>query len=99
MVNVRQFIREDAGFGRGDLKGLEPILAGPQLGEVRQEITALQAEIGDGEGADENQLLRAGIGSYVLGQHQRAIGYLSRLPDSPPATFYRALSLSSLGRH
>lgn len=98
-VNVRHFIREDASFAKGDLKNLEYILAGPQLAEVRQEITALQAEIGDGAGADESLLLRAGIGSYVLGQHQRAFGYMSRLPDNSVANFYRALALSSLDRH
>jgi DNA-directed RNA polymerase subunit alpha len=98
-IDVRRFIREDAAFTKGDLATLEGALAGTQIAEVRHEITALQAELGDGSGADEPQLLRAGIGSYLLGQHERAIRYLSKVTSNAAGAFFEALALSALDRH
>lgn len=98
-ANVREALRDNAAFGSGDVRQLQQILSGPQVQEVRREIVQLQAEIESTRSPDANLLVRAGISSYLLAQHQRAIDYLLRVPNNGTSSFYRALSLMSLERY
>jgi DNA-directed RNA polymerase subunit alpha len=98
-INVREFLREDPAFGSGDVRRLQQVITGPQLQEARQELYALQSEIESAGKPDPQLLVRAGIASYVLGQHRQAIDYLSRVPNEGVALFYHALALAALERH
>jgi DNA-directed RNA polymerase subunit alpha len=98
-VNVRELLREDETLPGGDVEMLEQMISGPQVSEVRQELASLQAEIESGGKVSDDLLVRAGIASYVLGQHTRADQYLSRVSGNAVASFYHGLVLTSLDRH
>ena len=97
-IDVRHFLRENDAIGTGDIGLLEDVVGGPQLSEVRQELTEMQSEIEAGNGS-QSLLLRSGLAAFVLGQHKTAVESLSRMTESATGSFYHALSLLALGRY
>lgn len=98
-VDVRQFLREDPALSTGDIRRLQQIISGPQLQEARQELYALQSEIESASKPNPQLLVRAGVASYVLGQHRQAIDYLAKIPNDGVANYYHGLALTALERH
>ena len=97
-IDVRTLVRQDPALETGDIRAIERIASGPQVAEVRREIMALQGEA-TAATASDHVLLRAGIGSYVLGQHERAAAYLGRVSKNGVASYYEGLALAALDRH
>jgi len=98
-VDVKALLRKEGSFGVADAALLEQLLGSPQVGEVRQEILALQREIGTTAKPSSSVFARLGIGFYLLGHAHEADQTLARATGDPVATFYRALALSSLEQH
>ncbi len=98
-VNVRDVLRDRSSFGAEEVEQLQQAIVNQQIQEVREEISTLKAEIDSSAGAAKNDLLRLGIGLYLLGQHKAAHDYLSAVTDSAMGSFYHALALASLDRH
>lgn len=96
-IDIRSLVRDHDPFGPEQIKGLEKATRGPQVSDVRREISALQAEVESGSRSTPASYLAAGIGSYLLGQHERADAYLSRAKEGT-ANYYRGLALTALGR-
>lgn len=97
-LNVRQLLRETPGFAAPEIARLEEAIAGSQSSEVRQEIDALCAEL-NGPEPPSSMLARAGIGSYLIGKHQRAHSLLAQVSNDPYALYYHALVLTALDKH
>lgn len=45
------------------------------------------------------QLVRAGVSAYLMGQHQRANDWLGRASTDPVAAYYHALTMSATEKH
>ncbi len=95
-VKVREVIRGDR-FGEEEIEQIRQLLVSVQASETRQELSALQAEANGVEG-DDDLLTRAGVGAFLLGQHQQANRFLSSVKKAPVGVYYRALTLLSLER-
>lgn len=98
-VDVREILRGDKAFGASDAESLLRAIAGPQLAEARLEIQSLGAEVAAASNPSPAQLVRAGVSAYLLGQHQHAHEWLSRVSGDPVACYYHALTLSAMERH
>jgi DNA-directed RNA polymerase subunit alpha len=98
-VNVRELLRQETSLESEEIELLEEAISGPQLGEARQEVSSLGAEIESSPQPAAAALLRAGVSSYLLGQHEQADRMLSRIPDDPTGSYYHGLVLTAQGRH
>jgi len=98
-VGVRELLRERPTFGKAEVGMLYKLLCGNQVAEVRGEIEALCAEIDATSRPSKTDLVKVGIGLYLLGKHQRADQYLSRVADDAVACYHHALVLTALERH
>ncbi len=98
-VEVRELLRSEGPFGASEAESLLRALSGQQLSEARQEIQSLVSECEASSKASDAQLLRAGIGLYLLGQHGRADALLSRVSGNGVASYFDALCLSAQERH
>jgi DNA-directed RNA polymerase subunit alpha len=97
-IDVRQLLRGSS-FGSQEIAQLEKAIASPQAAEVRREVNALEAEVDSAGKASDTQLLRIGIAAYLLGLHNRAETYLSKLTGDSTGQFYYGQVLLSLGRN
>ena len=95
-VDVPAALRGDAAFTAESVRDLEKAVAGTQPAEVRQHLTELENEIGDGGNARQN--LAAGVTHYLLGQHEPAVERLEKVSGDGLADYYRAQALQSLER-
>lgn len=98
-VDVRQLVRVDSGLEAGQVAAVQTEIANSNVAAVRHELNALQSDINSGQEKSPGMLIRAGILSYLMAQHQQAIGNLSQVSGNGLASYYEALALSSLGRH
>ncbi|MEX0715596.1 MAG: DNA-directed RNA polymerase subunit alpha C-terminal domain-containing protein [Planctomycetaceae bacterium] len=98
-VDARELLREQEPFDTEAIARLDRALSSAQLGQIRQELTALQQEA-DANKSDKGLAARAGIGAFLFGQHRRAVHYLEPVVDDDPnACFYLAQALFSLENH
>ncbi len=98
-VSIRQLIREDAALENGDIGPLERVIITPQVATVRQELASLRAEVDAGKDNSAATLTRVGILFSLLGQHETAIEYLSRVTNKGVASYMQARALLSLERY
>ncbi len=98
-VNVRQLLTEDSPFGPAEIELLEAATGTPQVVELRHKVGLLQSEVDAAGSASSQTLLRLGIGLYLLGRHELAEGYLTRVTDDATGSFHHALVLTALERH
>ncbi|MGE3313762.1 MAG: DNA-directed RNA polymerase subunit alpha C-terminal domain-containing protein [Planctomycetaceae bacterium] len=98
-IDVRDLLHGNRPFGPSDADALTRAIAGPQLSETRQEVQSLASEISASGNPAPAQLVRAGVAAYILGQHQHATEWLSRVPSDPVAAYYLALTLSATEQH
>lgn len=98
-IDVHQVLRGGSSFGVDEIAQLEEAIASPQVAEARREIIAMLGDVEAAENPSETDLLRAGVGAYMLAMHRRADECLSRLPKDPTACYYNGMALSSLKRH
>ncbi|MEX1098153.1 MAG: DNA-directed RNA polymerase subunit alpha C-terminal domain-containing protein [Planctomycetales bacterium] len=97
-IDARELLRGEDTFGTDAIARLDRALSTAQLGQIRQELLALQQEVDSGK-ADKGLMLRAGIGAFLFGQHRRAVHYLEKVVDDPNGCFYLAQALFSLERY
>lgn len=95
-VNVRELL-EGSTFGAEEIKRLEQAIVADQYSEVRHEAIALRDAVDGGE-KSKVKLLQAGVTFYLLGRHEVADQYLSRLPNDGIAQYYHGHALLALGR-
>ena len=98
-VDVCYLVRQDPKLALGNTKAVEEVLISSQLPELRQEVHALQTEVDSNGKSDDDLLMRVGLSSYLLSQHEKAVGYLSRVPRNGLASFFCGLAHSSLSNH
>lgn len=94
-VKVRDVIRGDR-FAEEQIEQVRELLVSVQASETRQELSALQAEAKGS--SDEDLLVRAGVGAFLLGQHELAGFFLESVKKQPTGLYYKALALLSLER-
>jgi len=97
--SIRELIREAPALEEGNVEAFEKLMSGPLLSQLRQELAALQSEYDSGKDTSSSTATRVGLLYYLLGQHEKAIEYLSQARNKGVAHFYRALSLMSLERY
>ncbi|MFN0052152.1 MAG: DNA-directed RNA polymerase subunit alpha C-terminal domain-containing protein [Planctomycetales bacterium] len=97
-VNLHELMSGSGPFGSEDYSKIERALSHGQTTELRQEVNRLQEELDGGE-KSKSKLLRAGIGYYLLGQHESADALLERCGGEAVAEYYRGQLATSLGRY
>lgn len=98
MIDVKQILGDAGPFGSEEVKLLMHASVGPQVGELRQEMNALQMRAEEAK-LPEPLSLRLGILCYIFGRHPQAIDAFAQCPGSALAAWYSAASLTALGRH
>ena len=98
-ISVSDLIRKDPALENGDTRPLEDVIMGPLLSQARQELADLRSDIDVGKDDSTSALTRVGIGYYLLGQHQKACDYLSKVQKHGPAKYFQALCLMSLEKY
>lgn len=96
-ATTRRFLGEGK-FGIEEVKELENAIAGEHLSEVRQEALSLRDEISEGD-KSKHKLTQAGVAFYLLGKHEQANEFLSKVSGDGIADYYRGHVLSALGRY
>ena len=91
-VIFSEFLEPSRPLGPDEVRRTMVAAIGPGAIEFRRTI---EQAVGTGSG---DISVRAGIGLFFLGQHQRAIDALAGCNDGV-GRFYRAQALSTLGRH
>ena len=79
------------------LTTLQSIVAGPQVGEVRQALTEAVRSLESS--SSEDLLARVGVTCFVLARHRDADRYLSQVNNDGLAISCHAQSLASLERY
>lgn len=97
-VDVREVLRGRATFGDEEIRELEEAIAHDQHREVDQELQLVLEAIVQGDASQDNYL-RAGITSYLLGLHEQAEDCLCNIKDNGLASSYLAACYVSLGRY
>ncbi len=97
-IDLGQLLGDEAPFGREETNRLRKAIAGPQLAEIRRRTTELQSKTAAGSHASDAMLLKAGVASYLLGNHAKADEILSQAAKSDIAAFYHGLVLLALER-
>ena len=95
-VDVPGVLRGGGAFDEAAVRELEKAVAGTQPGEVRQHLGELTGEMDAAGGGTDRQQKAAGITSYLLGEHERAVELLSGVPGDGLADYHRAQALQSL---
>lgn len=96
-VNVRELL-EASTFGAEEIKRLEQAIVADQYSEVRHEAEVLRDAVDAGE-KSKVKLLQVGVTFYLLGRHEIADQYLSKLPSDGIANYYQGHALLALGRY
>ncbi|MCA9118099.1 MAG: tetratricopeptide repeat protein, partial [Planctomycetaceae bacterium] len=94
----RQLLVDDAPLSADGLVTMTDALSSSHVGDLRQELTALQKQLDAGEGS-KARLERVGVCSYLFGQHSRAVRYLSEVSGSGVASFIHGLALHAVGKY
>ncbi|HVW01177.1 MAG TPA: DNA-directed RNA polymerase subunit alpha C-terminal domain-containing protein [Planctomycetaceae bacterium] len=95
-VNVHELFQASS-FGPQQIKELEAAIAGNQYQDVRDEVLNLEDEIADGK-ENPQVLLKVGIAACLLGRHQAADQYLSKVSNNGLGELYHARVLVALDR-
>ncbi|HLQ44348.1 MAG TPA: DNA-directed RNA polymerase subunit alpha C-terminal domain-containing protein [Planctomycetaceae bacterium] len=98
-VNVREVLHERSSFGLEETKLLTQAVSARQFPETRQEIDAVIIEAQDAARPKEEQLVKAGIGAYLMGRHQVADNFLKHVTSHAAGLFHHGLALQALGRY
>lgn len=96
-VNVAALLKEATKFGPNEVELLRAAVSSDQISEVRQQIADVREELDGGEKSKLKSLI-VGITFYMLGRHEVAEGYLSKLSGDGFARYYHGQVLTSLGR-
>lgn len=96
-MNIGELLKGGGNLTPELAEELQSVIAGPQVGEVRQAITEVSRS--EGESAPENVLARLGLACYLLARHEEVDHYLSRVKSDGLAICYHAHALSSMERH
>ena len=96
-TNVAELLKGSGNVTPDLVEELQTIVAGPQIGEVRQAI--IEVSRSAGEPPPEKVAARLGLASFVLARHEDADHYLGMVKSDGLAICYHAHSLSSLERH
>ena len=94
-VDIKALLQNRNPLQVDDFAKLKRALAPDQVATARVEIEAL-IRSAEASGTPVPQLVRAGVGAHLLGQHKIAERLLSQVSGDPMATFVHALVLMSL---
>lgn len=97
-VDVRGVLLSEAPFGPDEVRKLGRAVAGNQSAEVRNALTELAGRIESGTPTDRD-ITAAGVTSYLLGRHEAADRYLSRVNNNGLAAYYHGEALVALRRY
>jgi len=95
--NVSALLRGTGNITLEFISTLQSIVAGPQVGEVRQALT--EATRGAESSSGEDLLARVGVTCFVLARHKEADRYLNQVSSDGLAMSCHAQSLASLERY
>ena len=98
LIDVRELLHGKSDFNPDEIKLLESAIAGDQFSEVRQEMQTLRDEVDAGD-KSKGKSLRLGIAAYMLGDHDLALRYLSKISADGVADYYSGQSLLAMGRY
>ena len=96
-VDVRDLLLDSQTFGPDNIAQLEMVIASPQVREVSQHLQELIARAESG--GNTRDRIAAGVTSYLLAQHSRALQLLSEVSGDGLAAFYRGRILIALERY
>ena len=96
-IDVRDVLQNRPSFGADEVKLLERALASGHLADIRQQLAELKSKADKGDSSKRN-FEALGITSYLLGRHEAACDYLSRVPADGTAIYFHARALLALER-
>ena len=97
-VNLQEILTGNGTFGPEEIRQLESSVTGERATEMRQLVSQLAEDLDSGE-RSKGKLLRAGIALYLLGRHERAEHFLSKLAGDGLGEMYHGHVLMALGRY
>jgi DNA-directed RNA polymerase subunit alpha len=80
-----------------EFQQLRKMVGGEQVAQVRVDLEAAIREC-EGSGSSQSQLAHAGVGAYLLGQHQLADRLLSQVTHDGTGMYVHALTLLAMDR-
>ena len=96
-IDVRDVLQNRPSFGADEVRELERALVGGHTADIRQQLAELKSRADKGD-ASKRDLAALGITSYLVGRHEVACDYLSRVSGDGTAEFFHARALMALER-
>lgn len=97
-VNLQELLTGNGPFGLEEIRKLESCVSGDRATEMRQLVSQLAEDL-DGGDKSKGKLLRAGVALFLLGRHDRAEHFLSKLSGEGLGELYHGHVLMAQGRY